>query len=920
VTTEGLGTDPNNAPVAQDQSVGTGVNQSLALLLAFTDPDGPGPYTFTIVTPPSHGALSGSDANRTYTPDQDFSGSDSFTWRVNDGQADSNIATVSINIAQSGSLLSDDFNRTDDSEIGQNWVEVEQVGAAAVIAANQLFFADTSDVTNRPLVRRSFAPVSTGSLQWDFDFDWTRTGDEGTYRFLMQLGDSATMNDGSQDAGAGVNLVWTTINGTHQSLGRRNAGVDTALAVINGPTHISVVADLDTHTYSVAVNGSVVGAGIPFDANGPLNTVRFLTDNLNEANFSGRTIDNVNISASVAPPPNTPPLAQGQSVGTAVNTILPVTLTATDPDECQLAFSTVTGPANGTLSSLFDQACVPGSPSSDSAALTYTPNTGFTGPDSFSFRANDSFADSNVATVTVNVGGGGAATLLEEDFNRADDSAVGNGWVELEQTGATVAIANQQLIFADTSDISLRPLVRRSFAPASTGSLQWDFDFDWTRTGNESTYRFLMQLGDSVTMNDGSQNAGAGINLVWTTINGTHQSLGRRKAGVDTALAVVSGPAHISVVADLDAQTYLVAVDGSVVGAGIPFDANGPLDSVRFLTDSLNEANLSGRTIDNVIITTSVAPAANTPPLAQSQSVGTAVDTILPVTLTATDPEECQLAFSTVAGPTNGTLSSLSDQDCVPGSPSSDSAAVTYTPNNGFTGPDSFSFRANDTLADSNIATVTVNVGGGGANVLLEEDFNRADDSAVGNGWVELEQAGAAVAIASQKLIFADTSNIALRPQVRKSFTEVTAGTVQWDFDFDWTRTGVDSGFQLWMQLGDGAQMVPTDRFSGAGVDLQWSLFGGVDQNLVARQDVTMGGPTGLLAAPLSGPKHLTVTASLDTRTYSVAVDGGEVATGLSFDNLASVSKLDTVRFFTHFLDEANFSGRTFDNVIISGE
>jgi hypothetical protein len=602
----GSGGGSNGAPSVAAQAAETEGGVLLDLTLAYTDPDGPGPYTFTIDGLPSHGTLSGSGANRRYTPAGGYTGDDSFRWHVNDGLANSAVVGFNLKVKSAENdgpaILDESFNRAGGPVVGNGWVEVEHTGAAVAIANQQLYFADTSDVANRPLVRRSFAPVSTGSLQWGFDFDWARTGNEGTYRILMQLGDSATLNDGSQDAGAGVNLVWTSTSGVHQTLGYRKAGVDTALTVVSGPARISVAANLDDKTYSVAVNGAVVGTGIPFDARVSLNTVRFYTDNLNEANFSGRTIDNVNISASSAPAVNTPPLAQGQSASTVVNTSLPVTLTATDPEECQLAFSIVTAPAHGTLSSLSNRACVPGSPSSDSAALTYTPDNGFTGPDSFSFRANDTLADSNIATVTVNVGGGGAATLLDEDFNRADNSAVGNGWDELEQTGAAVAIASQKLVFADTSDVSLRPQVRKSFTAVTAGTVQWDFDLDWARTGNEGTYRLLLQLGNGAAMSDASQDGGAGVNLVWTSIGGVHQTLGSRKSGANAALAVVSGPKHISVAADLGTHTYSVAVEGSTVGSGLPFDANVSLNTVRFLTDSLNEQNFSGRTFDNVVI------------------------------------------------------------------------------------------------------------------------------------------------------------------------------------------------------------------------------------------------------------------------------------------------------------------------------
>jgi len=172
-------------------------------------------------------------------------------------------------------ILDESFDRPDSSVVGAGWVEVEEAGASAVIAANQLFFADASDVTNRPLVRRSFAPVSSGTLQWGFDFDWARTGNEGTYRLLMQLGDGGGMSDASQDGGAGINLVWTRIDGAHQSLGYRKDGADTALAVLSGPAAISVTADLDAETYTVLVDNLVVGTDMPFDASVSLDTVRF---------------------------------------------------------------------------------------------------------------------------------------------------------------------------------------------------------------------------------------------------------------------------------------------------------------------------------------------------------------------------------------------------------------------------------------------------------------------------------------------------------------------------------------------------------------------------------------------------------------------------------------------------------------------
>jgi hypothetical protein len=51
---------------------------------------------YIIVSAPRHGTLSGSGANLIYTPEADYRGPDSFTFKASDGIADSDPATVSI--------------------------------------------------------------------------------------------------------------------------------------------------------------------------------------------------------------------------------------------------------------------------------------------------------------------------------------------------------------------------------------------------------------------------------------------------------------------------------------------------------------------------------------------------------------------------------------------------------------------------------------------------------------------------------------------------------------------------------------------------------------------------------------------------------------------------------------------------------
>lgn len=88
---------PNASPVADDQSLSTPEDTPALATLTGTDANGD-PLTFHIIAPPSHGTLSGTAPNLTYTPAADYFGPDSFTFTANDGQVDGNTGTVSISV------------------------------------------------------------------------------------------------------------------------------------------------------------------------------------------------------------------------------------------------------------------------------------------------------------------------------------------------------------------------------------------------------------------------------------------------------------------------------------------------------------------------------------------------------------------------------------------------------------------------------------------------------------------------------------------------------------------------------------------------------------------------------------------------------------------------------------------------------
>ncbi len=84
-------------PTAANQTVATDEDTSVAVLLQADDADGD-PLTW-VVSAPQHGELTGEAPNLTYTPHSDWFGADFFTFYVNDGLADSNTATVTIDVA-----------------------------------------------------------------------------------------------------------------------------------------------------------------------------------------------------------------------------------------------------------------------------------------------------------------------------------------------------------------------------------------------------------------------------------------------------------------------------------------------------------------------------------------------------------------------------------------------------------------------------------------------------------------------------------------------------------------------------------------------------------------------------------------------------------------------------------------------------
>ncbi|MBV7327422.1 putative Ig domain-containing protein [Chloroflexi bacterium TSY] len=502
------------------------------------------------------------------------------------------------------SLFSDDFNRADNTSIGNGWQEVETGNARVELLNNRFCVVDASDRTRRPLASHTFQNTSTGILEWSYDIDWTRTGNEGTYHVYMQLGDDAKMSHNNSSNGVGVNLIWTRINGTDEMLGYQQSGTNIALSQVNGAAQIKVRADLDTKTYEVSIDGNLVQAQIPFDNNVSLSAVRFMTDGLNEQNFSGRCFDNLDVSKENSSQ-NIAPSITSSAILTGTTGVLYNYDVEADGSPVP-TYTLTTAPAGMTI----DQ---------NGGLISWTPNTaGAVNVEVAAINATGSDIQAFTIHVTDPPSG---TTLFSDDFNRADSAIVNSGWTEVEVNGAETSIQSNRLCFVDTSDVTRRPIVAHAFQEVSSGELTWSFDFDWARTGTEGTYSVYMQLGDGSQLSNKNTDNGIGVNLVWTRIGNVHETLGYRQGKNNTALTQISGPTQLSVKVDVDTNTYELSVNGNVVQSNNPFDKNVPLNTIRFLTDGLNEQNFSGRCFDNVEVqdgqtALGVAPAITTTPLA----------------------------------------------------------------------------------------------------------------------------------------------------------------------------------------------------------------------------------------------------------------------------------------------------------------
>ncbi|HMC70204.1 MAG TPA: Ig-like domain-containing protein, partial [Mycobacteriales bacterium] len=199
------GVDGVNPPGTANQSTSTSEDVQKSITLDAASPGGT--LTYTIVTGPFHGTLTGSGANQTYTPAPDFNGTDTFTWRVNDGTNNSNTSTMTITVYE----VNDPPVATDDSKTAT-------ANNALTFASSDLTANDSPgpaneagqalNVTNVTSTASTHGSVTLNSGQITYT---PATGYAGAASFTYTVCDNGT-TAGSLDAQCTTGTVNVTVN------------------------------------------------------------------------------------------------------------------------------------------------------------------------------------------------------------------------------------------------------------------------------------------------------------------------------------------------------------------------------------------------------------------------------------------------------------------------------------------------------------------------------------------------------------------------------------------------------------------------------------------------------------------------------------------------------------------------------------
>ncbi|HEX2254764.1 MAG TPA: IPTL-CTERM sorting domain-containing protein [Thermoanaerobaculia bacterium] len=676
----------NQPPTANGQAVATDEDVPELVILTGSDPEG-GALTFGIVTPPVNGTLGAvtpidaTSASVEYTPNADYDGPDSFTFEVTDPfGATSAAATVAITVTG----VNDPPVAADDAYAVDEGGTINEA-APGVLANDSDPEADplTAVLVTGPSSASAFALNADGSFAYTHD-----GGPDASDSFTYQA------NDGTDDS----NVVTVTI--TINQADDAPTAVDDAYGVDEGGT-INEAApgvlanDTDDEgdpLTAILGTGPANASSFTFNADGSFVYTHDGSETTSDsftyvANDGSANSSLATVTITVTPINDAPvAVADNYAVGEGgtINEAAPgVLANDTDDESDPLTAILETGPAHASSFTL-----------NADGSFDYTHDGGAEASDSFTYKANDGTADSNIVTVTITI-------------NQVDDAPVAVADAYGVNEGGTINEAAPGVLANDTDDEGdpLSAILVTGPANASSFALNADGSFTYTHDGGET-------VSDSFTYkaNDGTTDSNTvTVTITVTAVNdapvAVADAYGVNEGGTISEAApgvlandtdaegspltavLVTGPTH--------ASSFALNADGSFTYI---HDA-GPATSDSF-TYRANDGTDDSNVVTVTIAITQIDDAPVAAPDAYGVNEGGTINEAAPGVLgNDTDDEGSSLSAVLVTGPTNSSSFALNSD-----------GSFLYIHNGSETVSDSFTYRANDGTNDSNVTTVTITV------------------------------------------------------------------------------------------------------------------------------------------------------------------------------------------------------------------
>lgn len=337
-------------------------------------------------TGPQHGELNfNPDGTFSYQPDPGFIGLDGFMYQVDDGDAQSQFAAVTIEVADPNV-----------APVGGNDLYVLEEDSVLTLLAEDGVLANDFDENGDTLFVEIVDPTESGTVELEEDGSFTYTPDPdfyGTDAFTYQISDGAKQSDLVV-----VELTVTAMADAPQATGESFLMQEDAVLEIASEAILSndVDADGDTTLEIVLESQPENGTLEVMDDGGFRYTPEsdfHGTDRFTYSVSDGELLSDIVEAEIVVEAVNDAPVAtddnmetdEGASIVFAANSLL---ANDTDLEGDTLAAEIAQAPENGSLEVDADGNWV------------YTPEEGFFGLDEFSYYAMDG-SDSDMATVSV---------------------------------------------------------------------------------------------------------------------------------------------------------------------------------------------------------------------------------------------------------------------------------------------------------------------------------------------------------------------------------------------------------------------------------------------------------------------------------------------------------------------------------------